>query len=95
MGLFEERMAIYRQRVRECAVAGVEKAKEIAAAGGWPRLYLHCSPEKTLVLLTQEEADEKPSGECELLTGESLPPSHPYDQFYQWVYDRAMFAKLY
>ncbi len=95
MGLFEERMAVYRQRVRECAIAGVEKARTIAAAGGWPRLYLHCSQDKKLVLLTKAEADEKPVGESELLTGESLPPNLPYEHFYQWVYERAMFARLY
>lgn len=94
MGLFEERMARYSQCVRECAVAGIEKAKRIALAGGWPRLYLHCSSGKNLLLLTREEADDNTAADCELLTGESLPPSLPYDKFYQWVYDRAMFAPL-
>lgn len=91
---YESKMAIFRQRVDECANAGIEKARQIAALGGYLRFYLHCS-DKKLVLLTREEADAVSPETHEMQTGESLPPHLPYANYFSWIYERSTRAPIF
>ncbi|MDR1611717.1 MAG: hypothetical protein LBT97_02910 [Planctomycetota bacterium] len=94
MGIIDDSNAKYRDAVSECSQAAIKKAKRIAGRGGWPRFYLYCTKDKRLALLTSDEADQQPAGDSELVTGESLPPSLPYEKYFQWVYERARYAPV-
>lgn len=84
----------YRKIIADCAAAGIKKSNQIAMRGGWPILYLYCTNDKKLVLLTKEEANEKTAAQYMLLTTDVLPPSLPYDKFYQWVAERSHAAPV-
>ncbi len=92
---YEKKMARFRQLVKECADAGIEKAKRIAARGDFPRFYLHCTKDRKLVLWTSEEAAAAIPGSHEMLTGESLPPDLPYVCYFMWVYKRSTRAPVF
>lgn len=92
---YEAKMAHFRQLVKECADAGIEKAKRITLSGRYVRFYLHCTKDKKLVLLTREESDKAAPETHEILTGESLPPHLPYENYFMWIYERSTRAPIF
>jgi hypothetical protein len=83
--------AEYKTLVKECAKQGKALARLLAKNGNIEPLYLyarHSEPGKPGRLFLVRDSAPNPHG-YQLVTGEGLRTNVPYENFYQWVYERA------
>ncbi len=87
--MFEE----YNELVKECSEQGKALARMNASAGILEPLYLYGRKSKgdgrSGRLFLVRESAPVPDG-VELITGEGLRGNIPYENYFQWVYDRAV-----
>jgi hypothetical protein len=82
----------YDALVQECAEQGRALARMLANEGTFEALYLYCRPSEQGKgpgrLLLVRDSDPAPEG-TKLVTGQALHGNVPYENYFQWVYDRA------
>ena len=81
----------YKQLVKQCAEQGRKLASQLACAGIFEPLYLYyrkSAPGKSGQLFLVHDSAPNPYG-YELATGEGLRCNVPYDNYFQWIFERA------
>jgi hypothetical protein len=90
----------YQTLVRDCAEQGKALSRMMAADGTIEPLYLYHRPSKPghpgrLLLIRDSKTPTNPADHgLVLTTGEGLRGNVPYEQFFQWVCDRARRAPI-
>ena len=88
----------YDELVKACAEQGKALARTMAANGHIEPLYLYHRPSQAgrpgTLLLIRDSVPVLPYTGLELTTGEGLRGNVPYEQYFQWVYDRARRAPI-
>ena len=86
----------YKELVKECAEQGKALMRALANDGTIEPLYLYFRPSKVgsrgRLYLVRDSAPN-PYG-YQLVTGEGLRSNVPYENYFQWVYDRAKRAPI-
>jgi len=84
--------------VQTCAEQGKALARTIANHGTLESLYLYHRPsadkKQGTLLLIRDSSPVLSSTRLVLTTGERLRSNVPYENYFQWVYDRARHAPI-
>ncbi|AVO43485.1 hypothetical protein C6571_18860 (plasmid) [Simplicispira suum] len=87
----EFKMDEFVQLVRKCAEQGEALGRMMASAGTVEPMYLYFRPSEPgkpgALFLVRDSAPVSPG--LQLATGEGLRCNVPYDNYFQWVYDRS------
>jgi hypothetical protein len=86
----------YKKLVSECAEQGKALSRSMANNGALEALYLYCresEPGKPGALFLVRDSAPNPYG-YKLVTGEGLRSNVPYENYFQWVHDRAKRARI-
>jgi hypothetical protein len=88
--------AEYRTLVAECAEQGKALMNTLANTGMIEPLYLYCrhsKPGETGKLLLVRDSDPVPP-DVQLVTGEGLRSNVPYENYFNWIFERAKRAPI-